>query len=256
VQIVIPMSGFGERFRKEGYTVPKPLIRIDHQTMIEHVLDLFPGETDIWLICNQDHLDNQSLRMREILVAKCPSARVVGIPPHNLGPVHAVQKITDQLDPDRPVLVNYCDFSCFWDWEHFKQSVADNRCAGALPAYRGFHPHSLGSTYYAYMQEANGWLQAIQEKQSYTDNRMQEYASSGSYYFASAKLMQAALAHTMEQDLQIGGEYFVSLAYRYLLEKGLPVWVYPLQHLMQWGTPEDVAEYRRWSSAFSQLAQP
>ena len=40
-----------------------------------------------------------------------------------------------------------------------------------------------------------------------------------------------------------------------LLESGRRVAVYPLQHFMQWGTPQDVAEYRRWSDAFRALAR-
>lgn len=31
MQTVIPMSGFGERFRRAGYLLPKPLIEIDFQ---------------------------------------------------------------------------------------------------------------------------------------------------------------------------------------------------------------------------------
>ena len=65
-------------------------------------------------------------------------------------------------------------------------------CAGAIPAYKGFHPHSLGNTNYAYMHELNGWVQDIQEKQPYTNNRMEEFASSGTYYFASAQVMSQA----------------------------------------------------------------
>ena len=46
------------------------------------------------------------------------------------------------------------------------------------------------------------------------------------------------------------------LAYKPLLAAGLPVAVYDLQHFMQWGTPEDVAEYRNCSQAFRQLLAP
>jgi NDP-sugar pyrophosphorylase family protein len=52
MQIVIPMSGFGERFRKAGYDVPKPLIEIDGKPIIAHVIDMFPGEDNFIFICN------------------------------------------------------------------------------------------------------------------------------------------------------------------------------------------------------------
>lgn len=52
VQIIIPMSGFGERFRRAGYAVHKPLIEVDNKPIIGHVIDLLPGETDFTFICN------------------------------------------------------------------------------------------------------------------------------------------------------------------------------------------------------------
>lgn len=250
MQIVIPMSGFGERFRRAGYAVPKPLIEIDGKPIIAHVIDMFPGETDFIFICNRDHLQEPAYRMREILAHYCPTGRVVSIEPHKLGPIHAVTQVSDQFDMDAPIVVNYCDFTCYWDWNRFCEFVERSRCDGAIPAYKGFHPHTLGTTNYAYMREQDGWVQDIQEKQPYTDNRMEEYASSGTYYFASARLMLEAFAATKTQDLNVGGEYYVSLAYKPLLANGKSIAVYPLQHFMQWGTPDDVAEYRGWSEVF------
>lgn len=253
MQIVVPMSGFGERFRLAGYVVPKPLIEIDGKPIVAHVVDMFPGEPEFIFICNQEHLNEPAYRMETILKEHCPSGRIVGIPPHKLGPINAVRQVEHMLDPTKPVIVNYCDFTCFWDWHHFKRYVKETACAGVIPAYRGFHPHSLGSTNYAYMSETDGWVQDIQEKQPYTNNRMEEYASSGTYYFASAQIMGEAFRTVMEQDLNVGGEYYVSLAYKPLLENKMPVAVYPLQHFMQWGTPEDVAEYNYWSKVFRSL---
>ncbi len=44
MQIVIPMSGFGERFRAAGYTVPKPLIVVENKPIIQHVVEMFSSE--------------------------------------------------------------------------------------------------------------------------------------------------------------------------------------------------------------------
>jgi UTP-glucose-1-phosphate uridylyltransferase len=255
MQIVIPMSGFGERFRCAGYDVPKPLIVIDDKPIIAHVIDMFPGETDFIFICNKDHLAEPSYNMEKILKEYCPSGQIVGIAPHKLGPVHAVLQVADLIDKSLPVIVNYCDFTCFWDWNNFKEFVIETECVGAIPAYKGFHPHTLGSTNYAYMQEEKGWILDIQEKQPYTDNRMEEFASSGTYYFDSGQTMLESFQTTIEQDINIGGEFYVSLTYKPILAASRPVAVYDLQHFMQWGTPQDVAEYIGWSKTFRHLAQ-
>jgi dTDP-glucose pyrophosphorylase len=254
-QIIIPMSGFGERFRRAGYKVPKPLIKVEEKPIIAHVIDMFPGESDFIFICNQDHLDNPEYHMKDILDQYCPTGKIIGIKPHKLGPIYAVQQVENLIDTNRPVVVNYCDFACYWSWIHFKNFVIQTKCIGAIPAYKGFHPHSLGSTNYAYMRETNGWVDDIQEKQPYTNNRMEEFASSGTYYFSSGKVMSESFKATVDNDLNLSGEFYVSLAYKHLLKQGSPVAVYPLQHFMQWGTPQDVAEYNMWSKIFRRLLE-
>jgi NDP-sugar pyrophosphorylase family protein len=255
-QIIIPMSGFGERFRRVGYQVPKPLIEVEGKPIIAHVVDMFAGENDFVFICNQDHLDNPQYRMQEILNEICPDGRVVGIAPHKLGPVHAVLQVADMVDDARPTFVNYCDFTCYWDYPALKEMLAETECNGAVPAYRGFHPHSLGTTNYAYMREENMRLLDIKEKEPFTDNRMQEFASSGTYYFKSGAVMKQAFADCVSEGWVLNGEYYVSLAYKPMLAKGADIRVFELPYFMQWGTPEDVAEYNGWSQAFRQMMTP
>jgi NDP-sugar pyrophosphorylase family protein len=254
MQVVIPMSGFGERFRAAGYAVPKPLIEVEGKTMVEHVVDLFPGAGTMIFVCNEDHLAEPSFRMREIIERACPHGRIVGIPPHKLGPVHAVLAVAHLLDPAEPTIVNYCDFTCWWSFEDFQSFVRETDCAGAIPAYRGFHPHSLRGGVYAFLRESGLWAQDIQEKQPFTDTPMHEYASSGTYYFRSTELMTALMVECVGRGLDVRGEFYVSMVYKMMFERELPVAIYELEHFMQWGTPDDLRDYRAVSNTFACLA--
>ncbi|MEL6661815.1 MAG: NTP transferase domain-containing protein [Pseudomonadota bacterium] len=251
--IIVPMSGFGERFRRAGYSLPKPLIPVDGKPIIAHVIDMFPGAEDFVFICNEDHLANPEYRMAETLRRYCPTGRIVGIGAHKLGPTNAVLQAADHIDPIRPVIINYCDFTCYWDYNEFLSFLGETKCDGAIPAYRGFHPHSIGSTFYAYVKESGLWMDDIQEKQPWTDDPISEYASSGTYYFKSGELCLSALRAQMAMDLSVGGEYYVSLAYKVLQAAGARTAVYELQHFMQWGTPADLEEYLSWSACFRRL---
>ena len=244
-QLVIPMSGFGERFRRAGYTVPKPLIPVEGKPIIRHVVEMYPGIRDVLFICNQDHLDTPEYRMRELLKEACPSGRIIGIAPHKQGPVYAVSQAFDLLRADAPVIVNYCDFSCRWDWKGFRRFATQTGCDGAVMCYTGFHPHMLHSVNYAYVQTRDGdRVVQIQEKQPFTSRPMQEYASSGAYYFSSAALMREAFTETLGRpDLLLNGEYYASLAYRPLLERHRDIRVFPVDTFCQWGTPQDLQEY-------------
>jgi len=253
MQIVIPMSGFGERFRKAGYSVPKPLIEVDNKTIIQHVVEMFPGENDITFICNKEHLNVKKYRMRKILKEISPTCRIVQVEPHKLGPVHAVLQAIDFLDHEQPIIVNYADFTCDWNYIDFCKKIEKIDCDGAIPCYRGFHPHTLWSNYYAYVPELKMRALNIQEKKPFTDSPKDEFASSGTYYFKSANIMRQYFERCIEEDLTVGGEYYVSMAFKPMIDDGLFVHVYELNHFMQWGTPSDLEEYSYWSNIFRSM---
>lgn len=253
MKIVIPMSGRGQRFLNRGYRDPKPLIQVDGQPIIAYVVGMFSPEDDFLFICAKDHLEETS--MRDVLHSLTKKCEIVAIEPHKKGPVYAVQQTYDWIKNDEEVIVNYCDFGCYWDYADFLVHTRERRADGAIPAYRGFHPHMLGSTNYAFMREEKQWMTAIQEKQPFTDNRMEEFASSGTYYFRTGSIMKRFMDEAIARNLHVNGEYYVSLVYNLLLEAGLKVSIYEIQHMLQWGTPEDLEEYLYHSGYFSSLIQ-
>ncbi|MGH9521602.1 MAG: NTP transferase domain-containing protein [Terriglobales bacterium] len=156
----------------------------------------------------------------------------------------------EHIRRDVPVVVNYCDFSVDWDFVDFKRRMAELECAGCITAYRGFHPHSLGPNLYAYLREENNYLLEIREKYCFTPDRMNEYASSGTYYFRSGDLLLRYFQKAIERGLHTNGEFYASSPYNLLIEDGLDVYIYELRRMLQWGTPEDLEEYLAWSDYF------
>jgi NDP-sugar pyrophosphorylase family protein len=251
MQIIVPMSGTGSRFRSAGYRDLKPLIEVDGKTMIEHVIGMFPGEKDFLFICTKDALDKTPLR--SVLQKSVPSGRIVEIDAHKLGPVHAVLQASEYVRHDEPVVVNYCDFSVEWDYQDFKRKMQTLACDGCIPAYKGFHPHTLGPNLYAYMRHRDNYLLEIAEKHCFTENRMQEYASAGTYYFRSGELCLHYFQKAVERKLQLNGEYYASVPYNLLVEDHLAVYIYELKKFFQWGTPEDLQEYLAWARYFHEF---
>jgi len=254
MQIVIPMSGTGQRFVAAGYALPKPLILVDGRPIIAHVVEMFPGETDFVFICNQTHLDTTP--MRDVLTRLVPTAKIVAIQPHKLGPVHAVLEASQFIRDDGEVIVNYCDFGKWWDYPDFLNTVRARNADGAISAYRGFHPHMLGSTHYAFMRESDNWMLEIREKAPFTDNRMAEFASDGTYYFKTGAMIKRYFKELMDQHIDLNGEYYVSLVYNRLAAAGLKTTIYEIPHMLQWGTPADLEIYQKWSDYFTAARCP
>ena len=137
-------------------------------------------------------------------------------------------------------MVNYADFTCDWNYKDFFNMVEEAKCDGAIPCYRGFHPHTLWSNYYAYVREESMRASDIQEKTPFTDFPREEFASSGTYYFRTGKLMQQYFERCVSEDLTVAGEYYVSMVYKPMMQDDLNIQIYELEHFMQWGTPSDL----------------
>lgn len=254
MHIIVPMSGIGKRFIEAGYQDPKPLIEADGIPIIEHVVNMFPGETKFTFICNGDHL--RETPMRGVLERISPNGNIIEIAPHKKGPVYAVSQIFDLIEDDEEVIVNYCDFSCYWDYADFLEHTRNRDADGAIPAYKGYHPHMLGATNYAFMRDEKQWMLEIKEKEPFTNNRMQEYASSGTYYFKKGSYVKKYFKLLMDEDVHLNGEYYVSLIYNMLQRDGLKTSIYEIQHMLQWGTPLDLKEYAAWSEYFKAVMIP
>ncbi len=254
MKIIIPMSGTGQRFVDAGYKVVKPLIVVDGKPIIEHVVNLFPGEKEFIFICNREHLKDTD--MRQILSRIAPHSKIIEIAPHKKGPVYAVQQAFDLFDDDEKVIVNYCDFSKSWDYNSFLKDARTKDADGAISAYKGFHPHMLGKTNYAFVRDDKQWMIEIREKQPFTNNRMQEYASDGTYYFKKGSHVKKYFQQLMDEDINTAGEYYVSMVYNLMKRDGLKVLIHEIEHMLQWGTPRELEEYQKWSDYFARTIEP
>lgn len=254
MHIIIPMSGQGSRFVAAGYTDPKPLIKVDGKPIIEHVVNLFPGEKKFTFICNEEHL--AATNMRAELERIAPGCTIVSVKPEKLGPVYHVAHIFDQIADDEEVIVNYCDFGKSWDYAGFLQHTRNRNADAAMTAYRGFHPHMLGSTNYAFMREHDQWMDEIQEKKPFTDNRMEEFAGDGTFYFRTGAIVKKYFQEVMDKKIDLNGEYYVSLVFNLLKADGLKISIYEITQMLQWGEPADLEDYQAWSDYFASLVTP
>ena len=247
ISLIIPMSGIGKRFIDAGYTKPKPLIEVDGKPIIEHVVNLFPGISDITFICNKTHIEKTD--MKNVLLSLFPSCKILEVPDGvKKGPVFAVSKIFDYIDDDKEIILSYCDYGTVWDFDEFLTKKL--KYDGLIPYYTGFHPHMLGSDNYAFCKMEGECVCEIKEKQPFTDNKMNEFASNGTYYFKSGKLVKKYFQELIDLDLNVNGEYYISLVYNLLIRDGLKVGVFEIEKMLQWGTPYDLEIYKSWSNYF------
>ena len=248
------MSGQSSRFSSAGYTTPKHLIEIDGKKVIEHIVDLYPKDSDFVFIINDKH--QKETDVVEVLHSLVPDGVIVTVDSHKKGPVHSVLKASKYIRDDEPVVVNYCDFSMYWDYNDFEEFVQQTECDGCVVCYTGFHPHMLGSDNYAFCRtEEDRVIAEIREKQPFTDDKMSEYASTGTYYFRKGSYVKKYFQKLIDDDININGEYYVSLVHNLLINDGLLNSIYEVPVMLQWGTPLDMNMYLQWSNYYRAILE-
>lgn len=235
-QVVIPMNGMGKRFVAEGYSDPKPFVQVwDDKRMIDYVVDCFPGDDSRFLfLCNPDHTSATDILGKY--------GTIVWVEYTGKGPVDTLLRAADSISDDEEVIVSYCDYGMDWNYRGFLADMREHNAAGGIACYRGFHPHHLGPDCYAYVKTEGEF--EVREKQPFTDNKLEEWASSGAYYFRTGREMKEALPKT---DVSPNGEQYVSMTYNHLPGTKR---VYKIERMLQFGTPRDLRDYQMWADVF------
>ena len=216
---------------------------------------MFKKVDNIVFICNENHLKDENLNLKTILKNLHPKTEIVSIEQHKKGPIHAVLEAEKYFNQSIPTIINYCDFNSLFNFSEFIRTVEKNDLDGCVFTYTGFHPHMLGNTNYAYVKKSSNSIIDIQEKKSFTNNPMSEEVSSGTYYFKSAEKMIKYFKKTISLDLNVKGEYYVSMAYKPMINDGLKIETFLVDYFMQWGTPYDLEEFNWYKEIFEKLSQ-
>ena len=253
MKVIISMSGLSSRFAAAGYDIPKFMIEVDGKTVIQHIIDLYPIDSDFMFIINDDHAKDMEL-CNYLDNLEVDNLTICSVPVHKKGPVYSIEQYQNHIEDDEQVIVNYCDFSMDWDYYDFEEFVNTNECDGCVVCYKGFHPHMLGGDNYAFCKtdEENRILE-IREKEPFTDNKMSEFASTGTYYFRKGSYVKKYFKELIEKDININGEYYVSLVHNLLIKDNLVNMVYEVPKMLQWGTPLDLDMYKKQSDYFRRV---
>lgn len=258
MQIIIPMTGYGSRFVNKGYKDLKPLIRVNDKPIIEWIVKrMYTSDDNFIFICRKEHIESIP-EMKQILRKIAPNSIIYEIDDWiKKGNANDILRASEVINDNEPTIINYCDFYMSWDYVNFKKEVINRNCEGCIPCYTGFHPHLIPkkNLYASCSVDENNDLIEIKEKYSFETDKTKSIHSPGNYYFKCGKILKKYCSMLIESDQQINGEYYISLAYNFMVKDGLKVWIPTkfISYFCQWGTPEDLEEYLYWINIIKRI---
>ena len=245
------MAGHSRRFNELGYKGPKAFFEVGEMKMIEHVINMFNPNLDSYHIVMNENQYEEAPWAKNYLEQVAKKIKITVVSNHELGPVYSALQVKDIRD-DEEVIVTYCDFIVQWDYKKFLNHIQSRGCDGAVVSFKGFHPASFGDTYYAYMKVEEDNMLELREKKSFTNDRSNENASAGIYYFKNFSLLMKYGKKWLSKKQQILPEVYVSLLFNDMLDDQHLVVIHEVDKFICLGTPDDYEQYLFWYSYFNE----
>ncbi|EJY8486189.1 NTP transferase domain-containing protein [Campylobacter coli] len=239
MNIVIPATGIGKRFKEAGYKDLKPFIKvIEDKIILDYVIECFDIQNDTFYFIVQESEKN---KFEDFILSRNINARVIIYAGEKLGPAGSLYGVFSQLQDilNEKVIISYCDFGQEWNYKDFLKFIEENQDAQAvIPCYTGYHPHLIPlENVYAACKVYDNTYKVYEVIEKYNSkNKFEECYSSGIYYFKSLKLAMEAIKKQIDAKDMTSGEYYISVTNNYLEN----VLCYPfIEKFYQFGTPKD-----------------
>lgn len=240
LKVVIPMAGLGTRLRPHTWSKPKQLVSVAGKAVLDHVLDTLSSlqsPQDIELINIVGYLGDQ---INEHVRSHYPGLDVHSVLQEDpKGQSHAIKLAEEYLSG--PMLMVFADTLIKTDLSFLKEESADAVIwVKPVEDPRRFGVAELGQ---------DGWIKRLIEK---PQDRSNNLALVGFYYFKEARELISAIDEQMQRNLQLKGEYYLADAVNIMLERGLKMRAQKVDIWLDAGTPEAILETNRYLLANGQ----
>ena len=235
----MPMAGEGSRFKKEGWTTPKPLIELNGKPLFLHAISSVaaPGiELKYSFIVRQEHIKEYEIDkgIKNIL----PKANIFSVAKTTRGAVETCLVAESAIADDDAVIVMDCDLE--FKSKKFLEIIlsilkqpVDFAEGGALISFQSTDPR------YSYAALGkDGYVTKTAEK-----DPISNHALCGAYFFSTGKRFKQVAHQLLNEPEFKKPEYYVSLLYNYLLKAGEKVQLASMEEYYSYGTPEELKRY-------------
>ena len=232
----MPMAGMGSRFKVNGYDIPKPLIRVNNLTLVEHSVASLNIEGDYIFITRKFDDEKHNEELSKILKKLKPNCVEIRIDKPTRGATETAMFARSLINSNEELIITNCDQILKWNSDAFLETTRTKEIDGSVLLFFSNDPKNS----FAKVDE-NGIVTTIVEKRVISSDGLVglHYWRRGSDFVNSAdKLM-----NSFEAEKKV--ECYISETYNYLIHDGMQIAGIRLQsnQFIPLGTPKDISVY-------------
>lgn len=234
---LITLAGKGNRFSKEGYDTPKPLIKVNGDYMIHEAVKCLPTADKYVFVCLKEHIDKYEID--NVLLSKYKNSEIVVIDDVTEGQACTAELGINgsNIDLNEPLLISSCDYGLEWSEQKYKSIDAD------VIVWTTIHNNAFSNnpSSYSWLEVEDDKLLKTYVKQKVFDDSYNNHAIVGTFYFKKAKYFIDGVKKIYENNTRSNGEFYIDNIFNTLTDLNIKIFDVDKYHC--WGTPKDLENY-------------
>ena len=233
MNIVIPIAGLGTRFSKVGIDMPKPLIKVNNKTLIEHSISSINIDANYIFITKEYENKEHNQELSALLKKIKPNSIEIKINVLTSGAAETCLYAKELINNEEGLIITNCDQIFDWDLNDFSDFIKNINGDGCVV----LHKSNNIKNSYAIINDDK--LIKIKEKEVISDD-----ALVGLHYWRHGKDFVSS-AENLIDNLFSNTESYISTTYQYLIDSGKTIVPFyaPQNSYISLGTPEDLDIY-------------
>lgn len=232
----MPMAGLGSRFKIEGYDIPKPLIKVEGVTLVEHSVTSLNIEGNYVFITRKFDDESHNEELSRILKKLKPNSVEIRIDKPTRGAVETAMFARTLVNNDEELIITNCDQILKWNSGAFLEDSRKEGIEGSILLFFSNDPKNSFAKV-----DKNGIVTNVVEKKVISNDGLVgvHYWKKGSDFVRSADSLLA----NYESDGK--NECYISESYNYLIKEGKKIAGVRISsnQFIPLGTPKDLSIY-------------
>lgn len=227
VNVLIPMAGLGSRFVEEGYSTPKPLIKVFDKPMIQLAVESLDLDANYIFIVQKSH--RVSFHLDDVLDEIAPGCTIVEVDGLTEGAAVTALAAKKYIDNDTTLIIANSDQVIKWDSASLKSRVGSQHVIAVFEA---------NDPKWSYCEVDKGIVKRVVEKEV-----ISSVANVGIYCWKTGADFVKYAEQMISKNIRVNGEFYIAPVYNEAIADGELVITYDVQEMHGLGTPEDLRKY-------------
>lgn len=230
MNIVIPASGLGKRFKEVGYDVPKPFLEVNNYPMIvavtKNVTPKYSHSNVYWLV-RPEH----SKQAAGLATAYNLSVGIIEVPGVTQGAACTVLLASEYIDNRDPLMIVNSDQIVDTSIDNFLECM--DQAAGIM-TFKSTEPR------WSFARCNGKMVLEVAEKIPISDN-----ATCGIYWYHHGDEFVEFAKEMIRKNIRTNGEFYVAPVFNEYILANKPIRTYEIEadQMHGLGTPEDYEKY-------------